>query len=578
MPRVDKLFEKINDQFSSQDNSNRANKLFETIDNQLSSPVSTGGPNDYNLEEVNILLGLSGSEKTKRPERPKIMKNSQMNSDGTVTLPNNPVKPTNNVSGNDKFSEKNNSDNSSVNGSPTDKQQKNITGQNDKTNNKVTVNQAANHEKNNETAENTKNINEMTEEEIIDVSNKINKKYMQKLLLEIANRDPYNIVGSIMCVEFGDIIKSLKTVLKNSDKDLSLIENTDFKFFASFVDAIFSESYEPFFRHYGKVDFSEKFKELEKITSFLTLSFNEHYAGVVIEYNKSGKDSLNKFFAPANSNHKITKCIKGNQLWYIYTVDKSDFKTFKLDTGVTNAVVRDKLKRTLWFYNAYGEQNWTHEYALPDTFNIYRNHKLPEYQSLSFLVKVLYHHDMDCYFNNENAEEDNEYKPHYKSFIKDIIDCFLNTGSTYENTASEIIIPDSLFNIISRYVSNVNFRKKPSFDHVTTSIFRTYIDTYDDEDFLSLLSDNDCLSDEILNLMSDIIKDTSLLSVHNAIISCLVKHLSYICKSSNETTKDMISYMLEALPAYDIYEICIDAEIDYAKILDSEIEKIKNED
>lgn len=555
MPGVNNLFEKFN---GSADNSNRANKLFETIDNQLSAPVSKGGPNDYNLEEVNILLGLNGSEKPKKPDRPKIMKNSQMNSDGTVTLPNTPVKPNNNAS------EKNSSDNSS------DKQHKNNAVQNDKINNKVSANQNENTDKNNE------NSNEMTEEEIIDVSNKINKKYMQKLLLEIANHDPYNIVGSIMCVEFGDIIKSLKTVLKSSNKNISLLESTDFKFFASFVDAIFSESYEPFFRHYGKVDFSEKFKELDKVTSFLTLSLNEHYAGVVIEYNKSGKDPLNKFFAPANSNHKITKCIKDNQLWYIYTIDKSEFKTFKLDTGVTNAVVRDKFKRTLWFYNAYGEQNWTQEYTIPDTFNIYRNHKLPEYQSLSFLIKVLYRHDMDCYFNDENDEEDNGYKPHYKSFIRDIIDCFLHNDSAYENNSAEISVPDSLFNVISRYVSNVNFRKKPSFDYVTTSVFRTYIDTYDDEDFLSMLNDNDCLSDEILDLMSDIIKDTSLLAVHNAVINCLVKHLSYICKSSNETTRDMISYMLDALPSYDIYEMCIDAETDYTKVLDNEIEKIKN--
>lgn len=540
MPETNKFFSKFG---QSDDKNKDNNKLFEKIDSQLSAASSKkGGPNDYNLEEVNILLGLSNSDKDKikKPDRPKVMKNSQMNSDGTVTLPDNPVKPPVKPA-----------DNNSAKSPETQEKDKSA-------------------EKN--TASDIKS-SDMTEEEINSVSEKINKKYMQKLLLEIAGNDPYNITGNIMCIEFPDIIKALKTVLKNAGKDFSVLENADFKFFASFVDAIISESYESFFRHYGKVDFSEKFEKLEEIKFFITESLKEHYAAVVIEYNKSAKEPLNKFFAPVNPNHKIEKCIDNNILWYVYTIDRENVKSFKVDTGVGNAVVRDKSRRTLWIYNALAESPWNNKNDLPDRFNIYKNRKLPEYQSLSFLIKILYHNDADFYFSDNSSE--NNYEPQFKAFIRDIIDSFMHIDSAYEKNAPEIVIPDSLFNVISRYVSNVNFRKKPSFDHVTTSIFRTYIDTYDDEDFLLCLNDNDCLSDEILNLMSDVVKDTSLLPVHNAIVNCLVNHLAYMCKSSNETSADMISYMLTMLPVYDIYEMSLDTDADYAEILEKAVEKLK---
>ncbi len=408
----------------------------------------------------------------------------------------------------------------------------------------------------------------MTHDELENIVKGISGSTMQSLLCSIARHDIYNIISFIGSEEFEDIIYAVKTAMKNHGESTSVLKSADFELFDEIIHAIIIDYYMPLIKKYGNIDIKTNLKDIDQLIYFLSGAFDKYYNEIENIYNREGRNELHTFIV--KSEFKSDKMIVNGVMWTLYTIDRKNFTDFVFPSGINNAVVRDKSKHILAFIDISPDDKNNAGYHLPDEFNMYHNSKSPEYQALALMLRILFRNDK-AYCDSEEKGK-NSYRPCYKSFIKSMINCFYDNNSQPERK-----IPHSLYNIIKRFLSGLETDGIPEFDSAALTVAGTLFDCISDEEFLSRLNDDDYLAEEILGILSDTIKDISLLPVYNSIIDNLVKHLAYLCEASTNTTKAIVSHTLKSVPVFADNEIRANTRFDSVSRLDRALEKIRRE-
>lgn len=410
------------------------------------------------------------------------------------------------------------------------------------------------------------NNSEIARDELEKIVKGISGSTMKSLLCSIARHDTYNIMNFIGCEEFEDVVYAVKSAIKNHGESISLLRSADFELFDEIIHSIIIDYYMPLIKKYGNIDIKANLKDIDQIIYFLSSAFDKYYDEIEDIYNRDGRKKLHTFIV--KSEFKSDKMILNGVMWTIYTVDRNNFSGFAFPAGINNAVARDKSKHILAFIDVDDKKN--EKYHLPDEFNMYHNFKSPEYQALSLMLRILFKNDKSYSDSDENQK--NLCRPCYKSFIKDIINCFANN-----NSQSEIKIPHSLYNIIKRYLVNIEINGTPEFDSAAITVTSALFDSISNEEFLSRMNDDDCLVEEILGVLADTIKDVSLLAVYNSIIDSLIKQLAYLCEASTNTTKAIVSHTLKSVPVFAENALRVNTRFDSAERLNRAVERIKHD-
>ena len=411
---------------------------------------------------------------------------------------------------------------------------------------------------------------EMSYNELDNIVKSIDGENMKKILCNIAKYDSYNFIGLISNEKFSGVVNSIKMVMRNYKEKNVMLDKADFVLCDDIIHAVIIDYYKPLIKKYGRLDLAANLNDIEQVVRFITNVLDKYYNDVVKEYNKTHDVKLNTFFARALVGRKVEKIIASNRLWYVYTVDRVHYgKPFTADKGVANYIVKSPDGCILEVLSDYLSSDSSN---LPDEFNVYLNKSSKEYISLSYLIRVLYKCSRDFYADKAETSSgfyDDDNSVGYKYFISGLIGCFANPEISYSKDVSK-----ALSDIIRRYFTDIDFDSEIQIDDIAITVINAYFESLDDDEFNAGLNDDDFMLDEIMVLISEIIKNFSILSVHNQIVECLVKQLARICADSTNVTKSVISYMLKCLPVYRNGKMQVDSSRNYVDILNSEIKNL----
>lgn len=415
---------------------------------------------------------------------------------------------------------------------------------------------------------------EMSYDELDSIVKGISGKNMKNLLCSIAKHDSYNFIGLISNDKFNGVVNAIKMVMRNYKEKNILLDKADFTLCDDIIHAVVIDYYKPLIKKYGNIDLNANLKDIDQIVYFITNVLDKYYSDVAREYDKLHDVKLNTFFARAVVGRKVDKIITSNRIWSVYTVSNSHYSKFIPDIGVENYIIKNFEGCILRVSSNYISTSSN----LPDEFNVYLNKSSKEYIALSYLIRVLYKCRNEL--NNAKSESSSGFYDDgdsigYKYFISGIIGCFANYNNNHENVSYNKDISKALASIIGRYFTDIDLDSEIQLDDIAVTVINAYFESFDDDEFLSSLNDNDFMLDEIMTLVSEIIKDSSMLTVHNEIVSCLIKQLAHICAGSTNVTKGVISYMLRCIPFYDGEKMQVDLNSSYNDILENEIASLK---
>ncbi len=415
---------------------------------------------------------------------------------------------------------------------------------------------------------------EMSYEELENIVKNISGKNMQNLLCSIAKHDSYNFLSLISNEKFNGVVNAIKMVMRNYKEKNVMLDKADFALCDDIIHAVIIDYYKPLIKKCGNIDLNANLKDIDQIVYFITNVLDKYYSDVAREYDKLHDVKLNTFFARALVGRKVDKIITSNRIWSVYTVSNSHYRKFVPDIGVENYIIKNSEGCILKVSSDYISTSSN----LPDEFNVYLNKSSKEYISLSYLIRVLYKCRSEL--NNTKPENSSGFYDEnnnigYKYFISDIIGCFANYNSSHENKSYNKDISKALASIIGRYFTDIDLDSEIQLDDIAITVINAYFESLDDDEFSDSLNDNNFMLNEIMTLVSEIIKDFSMLSVHNEIVSCLIKQLAYICAGSTNVTKSVISYMLKCIPLYDGEKMQVDLNRNYNDILEREIAALK---